>query len=210
MLRFNLTWMVVLPASLFVGLMIASAGTAIYPQLTGLATPFICPGTVDIRSRGASYRPGEYTVTREISCVAEDGKAREDITLKAVFASFVVYSLIAFVLLRVLVVPLLRRRFRDRLEGAGLRFAPRSGPGPDPGAPVDLDDILARVSDAVAQGRANVVVRNMRFGAPGPDAPGDAPGDPAVRLAELKALRDQGLITAADYEAKKAEILAGL
>ncbi len=35
-------------------------------------------------------------------------------------------------------------------------------------------------------------------------------GDIAARLAKLKALRDRGLITAQDYEAKKAEILAGL
>ena len=35
-------------------------------------------------------------------------------------------------------------------------------------------------------------------------------GDIAGRLARLKALHDRGLITARDYEAKKAEILAGL
>ena len=34
--------------------------------------------------------------------------------------------------------------------------------------------------------------------------------DPLARLKKLKALLDQGLITAADYEAKKAEILPGL
>lgn len=187
MLRFNATWMIVLPASLFIGVMIASAGTALYPPVTGIATPLLCPGTVDIQSRGASYRPGEYTVTREIYCVSEDGKTREEITLKAVFAN----SLIAFALLRFLAVPLLRRRFRDTLEGAGFR-AP-SGPGP--GAPVDLQAILARVSDAVERGQANVVVRNMSFSAPETE-----PGDAASRLARLKTLYDQGLITTADYE----------
>jgi hypothetical protein len=34
--------------------------------------------------------------------------------------------------------------------------------------------------------------------------------DLAERLARLNALRDQGLITAEDYEAKKAEILSRL
>lgn len=203
MLRFNATWMIVLPASLFIGVMIASAGTALYPPVTGIATPLLCPGTVDIQSRGASYRPGEYTVTREIYCVSEDGKTREEITLKAVFASFIAYSLIAFALLRFLALPLLRRRFRDALEGTRLRT---SFDDPAPGAPVDLHAILARVSDAVEKGQANVVVRNMSFGAPGADELGDA----ASRLARLKALHDQGLITATDYETKKAEILSGL
>lgn len=207
MLRFNATWMVVLPASLFVGLMIASAGTAIYPPVTGLATPFICPGTVDIQSRGASYRPGEYTVTREIYCVEADGKTREEITLKAIFASFIVYSLIAFALLRFLALPLLRRRFRDTLEGLGRR----GGPGPATGAPMDLHEILSRVSEAVEQGQAKVVARNMTIDARDEFASvDDGPGDAASRLSRLKALHDQGLITAADYEAKKAEILSGL
>lgn len=204
MLRFNATWMIVLPASLFIGVMIASAGTAVYPPVTGVATPFICPGTVDIQSRGASYRPGEYTVTREIYCVGDDGKTREDITLKAILTSFILYSLIAFALLRFLAVPLLRRRFRDTLEDAGLRFAP--GRSDASGAPVDLHDILARVSDAVERGQASVVVRNMRVDASGTEVSGDA----ATRLVDLKALYDRGLITADDYEAKKAEILSSL
>jgi hypothetical protein len=172
MLRFNATWMVVLPTSLFIGTMVASAGTALYPPVTGIATPVLCPGTVDIQSRGASYRPGEYTVTREIYCVSEDGKAREEITLKAVFASFIAYSLIAFVLLRFLALPLLRRRFRETLEGAGLRT---SFDGRAPGAPVDLHAILARVSDAVARGQANVVVRNMSFDATETNEPATPP-----------------------------------
>jgi hypothetical protein len=37
-----------------------------------------------------------------------------------------------------------------------------------------------------------------------------APDDPLARLKKLKALLDEGLISATDYEAKKAEILPGL
>jgi hypothetical protein len=197
-LRTRLFWFFTLPASLFVGLMIASAGTAIYPPVTALGTPFVCDGTVDIQSHGASYRPGEYTVTREIYCVGDDGKTREDITLKAMFASFLVYSALAFALLGLVVVPLLRRPFGRMLAP----FRTQSS-GPAHGAPGNLDDILAQVSDAMARGDARVVVRNMTFGQAGAS-------DPAERLAQLKRLRDDGLITAADYEAKKAEILSGL
>lgn len=196
--RTRLFWFFTLPVSLFTGLMIASAGTAIYPPVTALGTPFVCDGTVDIQSHGASYRPGEYTVTREIYCVGDDGKTREDITLKAVFASFVAYSAVAFLLLQFVAVPLLRRRFARALQP--LRALSSTSTR---AADVDLDEILSHVSDAMARGGAQVVVRNVTLGEP------DAT-DPAARLAQLKRLRDEGLITADDYEAKKAEILSSL
>jgi hypothetical protein len=59
----------------------------------------------------------------------------------------------------------------------------------------------------VKSGEARVNVRSMDVSVP-PDGPSD--DDSAERLAQLKRLYEQGLITAADYEAKKAEILAGL
>ncbi|MBI2168787.1 MAG: SHOCT domain-containing protein [Actinobacteria bacterium] len=39
---------------------------------------------------------------------------------------------------------------------------------------------------------------------------GPRTADPSERLRELAAMRDQGLITAEDFEAKKAEILRDL
>ena len=82
---------------------------------------------------------------------------------------------------------------------------PSAWPG-SPAPPAGLGDLLARVQQAVQRGGANVRVRNVSTGLP-TEAGG---GDIAARLAQLKTLRDQGLITAADYEAKKAEILSGL
>ncbi|MGB3436699.1 SHOCT domain-containing protein, partial [Achromobacter sp.] len=41
-------------------------------------------------------------------------------------------------------------------------------------------------------------------------APAAAGGDPAQRLQQLKDLLDKGLITAADYDSAKAEVLKKL
>lgn len=206
--RFSVTWLLVLPVSLFVGLMIATAGIALYPPVSRVAAPLVCAGgTLDYQSHGASYRPGEYTVTRTIYCAQEGsgpkGGAREDVTLSAAGISFLIYSAIAFILLRFIALPLLRRRFRAALEAVpGLRPS-----GVDPGgAPFAVDEILERVKQAVERGGGSMTVRTAAFDLH--DA--EAGGDLESRLARLKALRDQGLITAADYEAKKAEILSRL
>ena len=206
-LRFSATWLVVLPASLFLGLMIASAGTALYPPVTRIAAPLVCSGgTLHYKSHGASYRPGEYIVTRTIYCLsgpAGSKGGREDVTLKAAGAALLIYSAIAFVLLRFLALPLLRRRFRSILE-APPGFSP---PAADQGATAfEVEEILERVRQAVERGGGSVVVR----GGTTDLSETAAGGDPAARLARLKALRDQGLITADDYEAKKAQILSRL
>lgn len=191
---------IALPVSLFTGLMIATAGIALYPPVAFIATPLICSGEVEIVSRGQSYRPGEYIVTRNIYCVsaaAEGKSAREDITLKAAGAAFLIYSAIAFVLLRFIAAPWLRRRFANVLGSARV-------PGPaspaSPAAPSNVQTIFERFKEAVERRGGSVVGR---------DRPGDD-DDLAGRLAQLGRLRDDGLITAQDYEAKKAEILSRL
>lgn len=199
--RLGATGCIILPASLFVGLMIASAGTAIYPRVAAIGAALLCSGEVVYESHGQSYRPGEYTVTRQIYCQSGTGKgaAREEITFRAIGIAFLIYSALAFLILRFLVAPWLRRRAERTLSAVGLRSP--TVPGATPA--VDLGAILGQVSEAVRRGRANVVVHDTQV----VDLSGEGP---AERLAQLKALRDQGLITAADYEAKKAEILAGL
>ena len=209
--RFGVTLFGVLPASLFVGLMIASAGVAVHPPLAFIATPLVCSGEVEVESQSYSYRPGQSGVTRTIYCLsgAQGGKpAREDITFKAMGASFLVYSLLAFVALQLLwwllrprVAGLFRRKRDGLLRDAGVA-----------GAGVDLQAILSQVAEAVERGEAKVTVRNMTADLRGGDGPADdwAGGDLAERLARLKRLRDQGLITAAEYEAKRHEILSGL
>jgi hypothetical protein len=211
-LKFNTTGCIVLPSALFIALMLATAGTAIWPKMAAPGAAILCGGgEVVYESYGASYRPGEYTVSREIYCQSGTGKdaARDEITLQAMGVSFLIYSLAIFLLLQFVVRPLAARRLRRKMDalGIGAPAQPSSWLG-TPASPANLNDILARVQDAVQRGEANVTVRNVTVD--GQDMDMADGGDLAARLAQLKALRDQGLITAQDYEAKKAEILAGL
>ena len=194
------------PVSLFVGLMIATAGTAMWPPLTGLATPLICEGQVEHESEYWSVRPGERGISRSIYCVAGDG-AREDITVKAIAASFLVYSAIAFVLVSLLAAWTRRgvARAFDRSALSRSIVIDAGAAQPAPGSPAD--SILGLVSEAVRRGNALVVVRDAAAGGPADAGTGH---DTAERLATLKQLLDDGLIDPDDYEAKKAEILSGL
>jgi hypothetical protein len=142
---------------------------------------------------------------REILCQTGEGKAaaREEITLKAMGVSFLIYAAGLFLLLQFVVRPLVARRMRRKMEALGLSGGRPPGMA---GTAAGLGDILARVQDAVQRGEAGV-----RIGSASVDLANAGAGDDiAARLAQLKALRDRGLITAQDYEAKKAEILAGL
>ena len=208
-LKFNTTGCIILPSALFIALMIASAGVAIWPKLAAPGAAILCGGEVVYESYGASYRPGEYTVTRQIYCESGTGKAatRDEITFSAMGVSFLIYSVGIFLLLQFVARPLAARRLRRKMAALGLGTpAQPSWPGA-PAPPAGLNDILARVQQAVQRGEAGVQVRNRSMDLPGAEAGG---GEIGARLAQLKALRDQGLITAEDYEAKKAEILSGL
>jgi len=204
--RLNTTGCLILPASLFIGVMIAGPGTAIVPAVSAWTAPAICGGTVEVDSNYYSVRPGEQGVSRTIACVTGEGKdaTRDDITWQVIGIAFLIYSAIAFLLLRFLVAPWIRRRATRTLEAAGIV---RPGVAGAPASPIDLGGLLARVSEAVERGEAKVVVRDVSLGEPGADAGGE---EAAQRLAQLRTLRDQGLITALDYETKKAEILSRL
>ena len=187
----------VVPAGLFVGLMIATAGTAVWPPLSRIATPLICAGEIEYEAEHWSYRPGQQGISRSIHCVT--GDAREDITLGAIGASFVVYSAIALAAFGLMLAWLRRRmaRLTDEVRD-----------GTRPADPTDLGTILAMVSDAAARGEARIVVRDVTLGSEGEDDPAGA--EPAVRLARLKQLLDEGLITHEDYVTMTAEIVSGL
>lgn len=129
--RFGATGCIVLPIALFIGTMIATAGIALHPPVAAIASPLICPGEMVYESHSGTYRPGETIVTRTIYCVtgAEAGKggSREEITLKAAGVSFLLYSAIAFILLRLIAVPLIRRGGSRILERTGVRPSAASG-----------------------------------------------------------------------------------
>jgi hypothetical protein len=193
--RLNTTGCIILPASLFIGLMIAGPGTAVYPPVSTVAAPLICPGIVRVQSDYYSVRPGENGVSRTIYCGSGTDKAGagEDITWKAIGIAFLLYSAIAFLILRFLVAPWLRRRAERTLLAAGISSPSNPGAAASAG---DLRSILDQVADAARRRQASATA-----------ASGE---EPAERLAQLKQLRDQGLITAEDYEAKKAQILSQL
>lgn len=239
--RFNATGcglLVVTCISLFIGLMIATAGFAVYPPVANIATPLVCDGEAVHESFGASYRPGQYQVSRSILCVTGGPKGeREDITMKAMGVAFLLYSAIAFVLL-VLLGMLLRRKTRDLIKpphipGATWSVNPAGTTGTStttttftdgvtlstgPASPAEISSILAKVAEAVERGGPNVVVRNMSYDSAtggwtetdGADGGEEESADPAERLTRLKQLYDQGLITAAEYQQKRSEILSGL
>lgn len=228
--RLNLAgcgWLALVGISLFIGLMIATAGFALYPPVANIAAPLVCDGEVVHESFGASYRPGEYTVSRTIHCVSGGPKgAREDITMKTMGVAFLLYSAIAFVLVA-LVGMVLRRKSRDLMKTpnfVGARWSVRP-PGTigtvtddvsftsSSGSPADISAILAKVAEAVQRGGPNVVVRNLSTGGLAGDGPAgdeEESAEPGERLTRLKQLYDQGLITAAEYQQKRSEIVSGL
>lgn len=206
-MKLNVTGCIVLPVSLFIALMIATAGFAIWPQLAAPGAAIVC-GSGEVVHESHEYRrPGEYSLIRNIYCQTGSGKAapRDEITFSAMAVSFLIYAAVLFLLSQFVVRPLAARRLRRKMEALGLGTqAPGYWPG-TPGAPANLGALLSRVQDAVQRGAAEVSRHELNL--TGGEMGG---GDVAARLGQLKALRDQGLITAQDYEARKAEILAGL
>ncbi|HYD12439.1 MAG TPA: SHOCT domain-containing protein [Allosphingosinicella sp.] len=207
-LKINPTGCIIVPASLFVALMIATAGFAVWPGVVAPGAAIVCGSGEVVHAAHEYRRPGEYSLIRQIYCQTGSGKqgAREEITFPAMGVSFLIYAAVLFLLLQFLVRPLVARRLRRKMEALGFGGPAQQGGWPGAAGASGLGDILGRVQDAVRRGEAEVRVRNVSV-----DLPGDADGgDIGARLAQLKALRDQGLISAQDYEAKKAEILAGL
>ena len=202
-MKLNATGCIIVPASLFIALMIATAGFAMWPSLAAPGAAIVCGSGEIVHEANEYRRPGEYTLMRHIYCQTGTGKqaVRDEITFPAMGVSFLIYAAMLFLLLQFAVRPLVARRLRRKLEGLGFG-GPAQRDGRPGSAPTNLNNILARVQDAVQRGEAGTVSRD--------GADGEAGGDIAARLARLKALRDQGLITARDYEARKAEILGEL
>jgi hypothetical protein len=217
-------WLAAIPAALLTGLMIATAGIAVYPPLANVAAPLVCDGRLVAESQSWQVRPGESGITRTFSCQAE-GNAR-DVSLRTIFAAFLVYSVAAFALILPFML-LLRRKLDERIDEWEEVAAPAIPAAP--GEPArdtdslheaarggDISAILSLVADAVKNGkRDNVPIRRTTLDARGDAqgdrdaerATGDHDGDAAARLAELRDLFDRDLITEADYRGKKAEIL---
>lgn len=120
-----------IPVSLFIGLMIASAGGALHPPLLTVAAPVLCDGGMDITSRSYSYKPGQSGTSHTIRCERQ-GRV-EEVTLRAIGVSALIYGAGAWVLLTLL--HLLRPKRRQAENPAGL--------GAGLGGLASADDMLA-------------------------------------------------------------------
>jgi hypothetical protein len=176
----------------FCGLMVATAGGAMNPALVTRAAPWVCDGTVETRSRDYSYKPGQQGTSHNITCTEADGGSR-DITLRAIGAATIYYTLI-FLPFGLLLLLAVRALFRRSVGG----MAARAGMGPG-----DADKLRSFLA-----GRLRTDADIIRRPAAAPSGP--TPDSIEERLRHLQSLRESGLVSDAEYQAKRAEILAEL
>lgn len=188
-----IAWSIIVPVSIAFASVAAFAIPAMHPPASAIFWPLACPGgEVTVESENFYYKPGQSGVARTIWCQPADGSPRQDVTMKTLGIGFLAYLILSVLLLRYALLPWIRR-----LTGA-IEAAPEALEAAHASAGSFVDDIVAQARAAGAQ----VTIRN--FGEPGPSA------DAADRLAVLKEMLDQGLISPEDYEAKKAQILSQL
>lgn len=182
--------LILAPVSLFIGMMGAVAVTMLHPPAVSFVHRLNCAGEIRYEQRGYSPHPGAWRGSTHIFCIPRDNPTgRVDITGQAIVTAGAAFSFVMFLLLCAITLPLARRG-AARLDRI---FAPFGGAQAS-----SLSGLLERLS------KARIAPRS-------PPPSFAASGDPiAERLARLNALHDRGLITAAEYEAKKAEILARL
>lgn len=220
----------------FIGLMIATAGGALFPQVLRIAEPFVCDGTANTESSGYSYKPGQRGVQRNIICDAGDGSPPRDVTLRSIAVSAAIYGAVAAAVL--LIPTLLLGQWLSRRWPASGRKRPGVIEGGDPATDVEaLGNLLRAASqggagDALRSWRAaggrgtsgtaeiealQVLLQNARHVVVDPVSSttsvsfeSGSSGDPATRLVSLMALHEQGLLTSDEYEEKRAQILSQL
>jgi hypothetical protein len=202
----------------FVAIMLAGPGSAVFPSTMRWAAWAACPaGTTPAprRFRESYDRPGETQVA--FLCVSPDGTAR-DRTLAAMGGLWVMYFMGGCVVLSLLA-----------LRGGSARDdAPAGAAPPLRDVPPDVEakarELMARDQKITAikivrqvtgmglkEAKDWVEALPHRPPAPAPRSPAaDSGAAPSARLAELKRMLDAGLITPAEYDAKKSEILAQL
>lgn len=193
---------ILLAISLFVGLMLATAGGAVHPPLYRAGAALACDGAFEIESQRSSYKPGQSGVQHAIHCRDARSGTREEITLRAIGAAFLVYSGAAFALGLVPAL-LLARAF-----GRGVRRLPRwwQGMPKASAARIVVNGREVRADDLPPEAREGLAQAMALLGAA--SAPTTAPStDTADRLRALRRLYDEGVIDRREYEAKKVELL---
>ncbi len=209
-------------AAAFISVMLAGPGAAIFPSTLEWAGWIACPsGTTPASStfRASYHEPGERGVV--FHCVAPDGTTR-DRTLAALGGLFLMYFAGTFAGISLLIA-------RYGASSPGTTSTASAAPSRPVPAAVEaqarelLSDeqkihAIKVVRDATGMGlkEAKDWVEALQHRPPSttpPASSGTAGGTgigAADRLAELKRMLDAGLITFEEFEAKKADILAGL
>lgn len=234
---------IALAVSLFAGIMIGTAGGAVYTPLYRAAAPFICAdGDFRIESQNYSYRTGETGVTHTIYCRDERTGADEEMTLRAVFVATLVYSALALPFFGLLtwgvfrMFPRTPSSFSQTFQTHGWDATNRASGGQS--ATMDASRVFvyngrayANPEDMPEEARAAYDKASGLFA----DSDGDGVPDlfekfvgaasvrsseedderperksATERLAELKRMKEAGLIAEQEYESKRAQILSEL
>ena len=95
--KIGIGWRIV--AYIWMGFMVATAGLAIFPIMAKVASPFVCEGKIDVESHHYNPYPGKHVTTRNFFC--PDGR---EVTWKAVFFSFLIYTMASFFLCEALLL----------------------------------------------------------------------------------------------------------
>lgn len=191
-----------IPVSLFIGLMIVTIGGVAQPKIPLAAAHYICDGETRVNSQDYSYKPGQRGTSITFICTDAQGK-QEDISFKLLGVATLYYSAIVALFLLPLTW-LVSLAFKPSSAGA----ASPSQPGPTPSASAD-----SSLLSAIFSGNKQAPVRqifekyNVTFKQVQPENSSESV---ASRIQQLNALHDKGLLSDAEYETKKAEVLRSL
>ncbi len=193
--------------SLFMGVTAIAIGAgAAYPPLNTIAGPVVCPGgQMTVESTVYRPYPGRTITTRDWFCTDPSTGAQRSLNFFEIdLASGLVYGLALFVL--VVLFMWLLPGVRASLSGEA-PAEPQAQADPVLSAFQELKkNYVRRVTgmDEAQLAQLEKTVRKARSGGGSPS------GSSARRLKELENLRASNLITLAEYQQKRAEILKGL
>lgn len=179
---------------LFMGVTAISIGFgALYPPMNRIAAPFVCAnGEMRFEQTTSRPLPGTTYVLTAWYCVdGSTGRKTElDIFPMALYAGLI-YGFILFVVVFIGMIVLANRRASKQGEQ-------------NSGHDAELDELLALEKSQRMRGSDNQE-DSLRL-----THKTEAATDATARMAELKKLRDANLISDAEYEGKRAEILREL
>ncbi len=183
--------------SLFMGVTACSIGVgAAYPPLNYIAAPVVCPGgKMSVNSTVYNPYPGTTVTTEDWICTNTATGAQTPLSIfKISLVAGVVYGLLLFLLIVVL-YPVAARRFlyRGQTDQSYAAEASSANQQANERRARDEEDLEQRVLGQIQQ-------KERSGGASGS-------GNSESRLRELERLRTSNLITQAEYDRKRAEIL---